>query len=297
MKEKLISWVLALASRLPLSVARKIGAAIGDLCWRLNTREAKVTRINLSRAFPSRSPQQLDELARESMREWGKSIFEIPVVWGGSRQWLDSKLVRQPGAELWDEYRKDKTGLIMLGPHLGNWEVVGLACSARAGEMTNMFAPSGQVALDKRIREARSRFGGILVPTDKKGVMALIKALRAGGVVGILPDQVPPRSGGVYSPFFGITALTMSLIHNLIKRSGAKALLVYAKRVPEGFELVHVEPPAAIYSEDQQVSVDALNQGVEQCVLGAVPQYQWEYKRYKHQPPGEPDIYAKENTQ
>lgn len=294
MKAKFINLILILFAKLPLPVARALGNTVGSLCCRLGTREAKVTSVNLSRAFPDEPDGQ--RLTKESMREWGKSLFEIPVVWGHTRPWLERKIIRQRNPELWDRCREENCGLIILGPHLGNWEVAGLACSARAGEMTIMFAPSDYPAVDKRIKDARSKFGGKLVPTDKKGVLALIKTLREGGVVGILPDQEPPLSGGVFAPFFGTQALTMSLIHNLIKRSGAKALFVYAKRVPQGFELVYREPPPALYAEDQQTSVDALNQGVEACVLDAVAQYQWEYKRYKKRPEGEERIYTKQNT-
>lgn len=297
MKDRLINLFLKLLSRLPLSVARLLGRALGSLCWRLNSRETKVTRINLGIAFPGKDSTELEALVKQSMQEWGVTLFEVPVVWGGARRWLDRKIVRQQGAELWDRYRSEGRGLIMLGPHLGNWEVVGLVCSARAGEMTNMFAPTKNIAVDNFIIEARSRFGGIMVPTNKKGVMALIKSLREGGVVGVLPDQVPPQSGGIFSPFFGIPVLTMTLIHNLIKRSGAKALFVFARRVPEGFELIYREPPEALYSENQQQSVDALNQGVEACVREAISQYQWEYKRFRKLPEGAQKIYTKQNLQ
>lgn len=286
---------------LPLGVARAIGAAAGACWWRLDTREARVARVNIDAAFPQLSSQKRSELARQSMRQWGISLFEVPVVWGGSREWLAEKIVSETDDAAWQQIRKgeddaEATGMIVLAPHLGNWEVVGLHCSVKANGITSMYAPSGQGAVDDLIKNARQRFGGTLVPTDKKGVMALIKALRAGEVVGVLPDQVPPEAGGCFSPFFGIPALTMTLIHNLLKRSGAKAVFVYAKRVPGGFDMVYQAPPEEIYSEDQQTSVDALNRGVEACVKGAIEQYQWEYKRYKKLPEGYAKIYTRENT-
>jgi len=292
MKGKLIRGLIGLVSLLPLWLSRWLGAVLGRLCWCVQTRESCTTRINIDYCFPELDEAERERLARDSMIEWGKLVFEIPVVWRRSAIWLRRHILAESGEELWQQLKNQNKGIIALGPHLGNWEVAGLEMSLRL-PMTTLYAPSGNAALDKQVRRVRSKVGAELVPTSKRGVLALIKALQAGEMVGILPDQEPDYSSGQFAPFFGAPALTMTLIHNLIKRTGARVIFSYAKRISGGFEMVFVEPDSAIYSADAAESVAALNRGVEACVQGAVNQYQWEYKRFKKCPPGVEQIYKK----
>ena len=46
------------------------------------------------------------------------------------------------------------------------------------------------------------------------------------------------------------------------------------------------EADQGIYSEDVSISLSALNSTVEQHVLSAIEQYQWEYKRFRKQADG-----------
>ena len=290
MQNLIIYLILKLLAVMPLPLARGIGALMGLLCWQLKTQSARITLINLSHCFPEMATVQRKKLARNSMREWGKSLLEIPVVWGHPTGWLMGKIVGIENVELFETYKTADRGLTVIAPHLGNWEVVGLYCSTR-GEITSLFAPTESQALNRQIRNSREQAGAKLVPTDSRGVAALLKALKNQRMAGILPDQVPARESGEYAPFFGRSALTMTLIHRLINRSGAKAIFCYAKRVPRGFTLVFKEPPPALYSDKCQESLAALNRGVEECVRDIPEQYQWEYKRFRRQPQGAADIY------
>jgi KDO2-lipid IV(A) lauroyltransferase len=180
----------------------------------------------------------------------------------------------------------------MVTPHLGNWELGGLWLST-LGPTTILYQPPKRGEVDDIMRQGRGSAGATLVPTDRRGVAALIKCLKKGETTGILPDMEPELSGGVFAPFFGVPALTMTLIQNLQQRSAATVLLAACFRTESGFLLEIIEPPAAIYSEDRVTSVTALNQGIEQLVTIAPEQYQWEYKRFKKRPPGCAKIYIK----
>jgi KDO2-lipid IV(A) lauroyltransferase len=129
-----------------------------------------------------------------------------------------------------------------------------------------------------------------MVATDNKGVAELLRALRAGDISGILPDQVPDISGGVYAPFFGVPALTMTLVSKLQHKTGARVLLGVARRLQgaagHGFEIVFREPDPEIYAGDIPASLAALNRSIEALVSETPEQYQWEYKRFRRQPDG-----------
>lgn len=141
---------------------------------------------------------------------------------------------------------------------------------------------------------AREKTGSKVFPTNRKGVAAMFNALRRGECAGILPDQEPELEGGVFVPFFGIEALTMTLVSKLARKTEAAVVFGYARRLPaaEGFELVFKLADPAIYSEDLAESVTALNAGVEACVREVPAQYQWEYKRFRKVPQGRSDHYS-----
>jgi KDO2-lipid IV(A) lauroyltransferase len=172
-------------------------------------------------------------------------------------------------------------GVLILAPHHGNWEMVGLYLGQRYG-ITSMYLPSQGAAVDELVRSGRSRSGATLVPADTSGVRAVLKVLKSGGIAGMLPDQVPKGAGAEPSPFFGQSALTMTLASNLLQKTGARAIFAFALRLPEGgFKLVFREPDPAIYSDDLAQSLAGLNRGVENCAREQPEQYQWEYKRFK----------------
>jgi len=278
--------VLRLVGLLPLPLARRLGSLMGRIAYSINGRSAKVTRENLLLCLPHFTSEQREIMVKHSLRETGKVATEMCVILNNRQSPVQSLIRRIEGEELARAALAKGKGLLILAPHLGNWEVLGLHL-ASLGEVVNLYQPPKLPGLETVIRRGREKSGAQLVPTNAKGVAALLKNLKNNGISGILPDQNPnDDSSGVFAPFFGQPALTMTLIHKLIQRTGCTAVLAFAKRVDGGFELIYRAPPEAIYSDDQIVSTTALNQGVEALVMEAPSQYQWEYKRFKKTEPG-----------
>ena len=117
-------------------------------------------------------------------------------------------------------------------------------------------------------------------------------------MVGILPDQQPKAGEGVFAPFFGKQALTMSLLPRLAARTGAAVVFAYCERIGDGagapgFALHIEQAPDAIASADPVAGAAALNAAVERIARRQPAQYQWTYKRYTLRPPdsGETNPY------
>lgn len=280
---------------LPLPLSRAIGACLGQCNYWLNSKMAKVTRENLRLCFPELSEQERELKVKRSLKQTAKAMMETGAVWLRDYSWVRKRIVSVEGLELLQKNLADSRGTIVLAPHLGNWEVLGLYMSELA-EVTSLYQPPDIEALEPIIRSGREKVGAKLVPTNRKGVMALLKVLKKGGFTAILPDQVPDRSGGSYAPFFGVNALTMTLVHNLVQRTNSQVLTGYAERVNGGFKLVFKaidpgEDGAVIGCEDEVASLATMNRAVESCVRDIPDQYQWEYKRFKRQPKGEPKFY------
>nr|WP_324257350.1 lysophospholipid acyltransferase family protein [Cellvibrio fontiphilus] len=285
MKDHIAPLLIKLIAHLPLGVLRFMGSLLGRCLWLLNSRAAKITRENISLCFPELSPAAQQSLAKQSLQETGKTAMEAGAIWRNSWQWLDNKIVAKEGDDLLRAKLAEGKGVLVLAPHHGNWEVVA-PYLASVAHLTAMYQPVENPKMDKLVLAGRSKLNISMAPTNRKGVMMLFKALQAGTIVGILPDQVPARdAGGEIAPFMGQPALTMTLVHGLIQRTGCAVCACYAERVPGGFKMVVIEADAAIYSEDQPTSVAGLNESVAACVRRAPAQYQWEYKRFRRLPP------------
>ncbi len=272
--------------RLPLSWQQRLGAALGRLAYRLNLREAKVTRRNLELTRPTLAPELREVEVRAILEQTGRNGFESVRVWTRPRG-QNLQLIRSiRGAEGLDAAEAAGRGMIVVAPHYGNLEVV-IGYIASRGPLSLVYrvpdSPAGNVFL----RLARGASDTTLVPAEGNAMRPLWKALKAGRTVGMTPDQQPKLGAGEFARFFGVSALTMTLVPRLAERSGAPVFFAYAERRMDGYFDLHIEPaPAAIADLDIHVALAAMNQAIERIATRDERQYQWTYKRYTLRPPG-----------
>ena len=294
-KYYLIAGLLRMVSYLPLGAAQFIGKWLGLLAWKLGGRPKKITDINLDICLPELTEEQRRDLSRDSLAHTGMTALEIPLMW----EWPVDKclgLIKETeGLELVDEALATGKGLILLAPHLGNWELAGLFFSSRY-KMAALYSPPHIKEFEDYMIRVRGRLGSELVRGDRKGLMRLMGILKEGGVAGILPDQSPRGKTNAYAPFFGMDVMTMTLVGKLVQKTGANVLVTYAERLPngEGFKILVTPAEPGIGADDAVAGATALNQSVEKVVRMAPEQYQWEYKRMRHRPPGNPNPYKPE---
>lgn len=269
---------------MPFQRARWVGRCLGNLVYLVKGRDYRMTRRNIKDCLGIKDQDQLEKLTQASLKETFCTAAEAGAVWKNCWDWLQSQIVSVEGEDLMREELAKGQGLLVLAPHLGNWEVVA-PYLASVAPLTAMYQPAPIEELDKMILAGRCKSNISMAPTNLKGVSMLLKALKQGQIVGILPDQVPERdAGGEPALFFGRYAMTMTLIHSLIKRTNCRVVATFAKRVDNGFSLITIPADDLIYSQDQCESLRGLNATVEACVRLAPEQYQWEYNRYRWLP-------------
>ena len=289
-KGRWILLVLTTFTWIPLRLSRAIGSLLGRLLYTFESRACKVARTNLKLCFPDLEQASREQICRKRMLHIGQTLFETPRLWTKSPSWLNDRILCVDGLQYFTGAVERKKGTMLLVPHQGNWEVVGLWIAQKT-TITSLYEPPKLSALEGWIKTSRQNSGATLVPTSSRGVAALLQALRRGETIGILPDQQPPASAGRFAPFFGMPALTMTLIHKLLQRCEAKVVFCTALRIKGGWRVYFTESEPGIYSSDQSESVEALNRGVEK-IAGLEPtQYQWEYKRFRKQPEGNASVY------
>jgi KDO2-lipid IV(A) lauroyltransferase len=132
------------------------------------------------------------------------------------------------------------------------------------------------------VKTSRERPQLYAAPATLAGVRQMIRALRKGEMVGLLPDQVPPEGMGVWAPFFGREAYTMTLATRLVQQTGAELLLTWVERLPHGAGYVQrffafAEP----LPTDGVAAATAINRAMEGLIRQCPQQYLWGYHRYK----------------
>ena len=280
--------ILRCLSAFPFTLVQTLGAFFGRTFIKRNARTVKAIDLNLKLCFPNKTDEQRLSIRNARLENMGQTAFEMSHVWTKPRaQVLDLLKPELHDNSEFERAAKGDSGVLVLAPHLGHWEMMNYYL-AQFKPLTAMYRPvKNAEKLDAFIRDARERAGSQLVPTNRKGVMQLMKALKGDGLVGILPDQVPKDGGGVYVPFYGQQAYSMTLTSQLVNKTGAKAFIGAAFRVKGGYKVIMEPVDEGFYSEDVDESVAAMNRSIEKLAEHGLEQYQWEYKRFKKQPDGQ----------
>lgn len=283
--------LIRLISFLPLPAAHRLGSFIGKLL-RL-TDVARVIKINLRICYPNYNEEQIEALAKKTLNALGMTYAEMGMAWMWPIPKVQKLITEVDGLEHLEEALKDQKGIILIAPHLGNWEVLNHFFRQHLF-MTVMYQSPRIKALDDFIFKTRKRVDVGLVPAGRSGVETLYEVLAEKGVVAVLPDQEPGLKSGVFAPFFGQTALTGKLIGELANNTEAYLLCCYAKRLENGNYSVVLKPAnKSIRNTDEIAAAEALNNSIEECINDCPEQYQWNYKRFRRQPEGRSNFYKK----
>ena len=280
MKNYLALLILKIIAYFPIGASRGLGKLFGRFLYSFNSQSVQTCKKNLTLCFSELNAQEINRLCFDRMQHLGQSLFETPKIWRKGSIWIESKVKKVYGLDIFESLFEQKKGLIIIIPHLGNWEILGLWISKRA-PMTSIYEPPKIKSLNDWVKRGRENAGASLVPADIRGVSNVLKALTKGEVTGILPDQFPPEISGQTSIFFNVRTRTMTLIHKLIGRVDCNTLIASAIRVADGWEIHFQRVDDDINSTDISTSLSALNRSIEDMVKLNPSQYQWEYKRFK----------------
>ena len=287
--------VFRLLARVPLRWMHALGGCLGWLVWWTSPTYRERFRANAESA--GFAPAQY----RPAIAAAGAMAAELPWLWARPKgESVLPRIVRWEGDAELEAALAARKGVILVSPHIGSWETLGQALGERYvdayGPMTALFRPARKKWMAELIVGSRDRRGLQTLPTSVGGVRGLMRTLRAGGYTGILPDQVPPLGQGVWAPFFGRPAYTMTLLPRLAQQTGARVFLAVCERLPRGagyairieaFDGTALNDPKAT----PEAAATAMNEGIARLIRALPGQYVWDYARYK-QPRGETVVEA-----
>ncbi|MDB6163759.1 MAG: bacterial lipid biosynthesis acyltransferase family protein [Xanthomonadaceae bacterium] len=285
----LLHALVAASTRLPWRWLYGIGDGVAA-AWRwMGARESRVARRNLELALCELGEVERERLQHEVLRTTARQALETLRFWTHPHTANLALIGEMEGLDLFDAALAGGRGVIVAAPHYGNWELLNQWLAAHTPLAILYRAPDsaiGEAFLHRVRADADDRV--TQVRAEGAAVRQLFKRLRDGGVVGILPDQQPKAGEGEFAAFFGVPALTMTLLSRLAARSDATVLFAYCERIDwtPTFRLRFERAPSELASVMPGIGVTALNAMVESIARRDLAQYQWTYKRYTVRPPG-----------
>jgi KDO2-lipid IV(A) lauroyltransferase len=264
---------LQAASAIGGAVARTIGPHIGV------TRRA---RKNLQRAFPEKSPAEIETIIREVWENLGRVVTEYPHL-SRITAFTPDSVIEVRGTEHVDAARARGKRLIFFGGHLGNWEVNAIAAKAFGVPLHLIYRPANNPAVEQIYREGRGGIAAGLIPKGAEGARQAMRVLREGQHIGILIDQ--KMNDGIPVPFFGRDAMTAPALARLAFKFDCAVLPVQVERLNGARFRLTVHPPLPLERSDD-IQRDTLllmtraNAMLESWIRQRPGQWLWLHRRW-----------------
>ena len=290
---------------LPRKTAMRIGMFLGRLVYKLAGGLRRVAFRNLEIAFPEKSLAEREAIAIASFENLGRILGELTQFPRATREELSKLIEFQFDTEesktsadriAFEAERAKGRGMILIGPHLGNWEVGVFAYSAFREPLTYLARPLDNPRIEDLTVEVRSRFGNRAIDKNNS-ISKAISILRGGGILGILPDvNVLPRDG-VFVPFFGTLASTTSGVAMMAMRTNAMIVPMCCvwNTETEKYNVFYGSLVEAANTGDRHRDVEettaAFTAEMEKFVRAHPEQWLWIHRRWKVRPPGEKELY------
>ena len=278
-------WLFRFLSVWPLGFLHAVGGLLGWLVWLLSPGYRKQFRNNVAQAGLA------FDVAKPAIAEAGRFVAELPKLWMWPQDASCLGNVQIEGQLHAEQAFGRGKGVIFFGPHCGSFEVGPQALAELYGPVTAIYRPARKSWLAAIEETARHRPKLTVVPASLSGIRLMHKALKANQAVALLTDQVPPEGLGIWAPFFGKPAYTMTLAARLRIQSEATLLPVSCERLPRGSGYrLKIWPPlapplaplTAVSGGEILAAVTQINQAIEMIVLSQPGQYLWGYGRYKN---------------
>lgn len=273
--------LLFLFSRLPLRVVHGLGRFLGLMMYFLSSSYRSRIQENLTIA-KMYSPQ----LAKSVAKEQAVQALEAPWVMKRQHHEILAHIhVDACEIQTLKQALSGSKATIFLTPHLGCYEVLPIWVSEQFlkgsdRQLAVLYRVPKKAYLRKFVSQGRASENIVPTSADLKGVRQLLKILKNGGLVGILPDQVPTDGSGVWAPFFNKQALTMTFPLRLAHQFDAQIIMAFAQRIDNGWSL-HFQCLTLHGSDDEKVRATQMNQWIEALIKQCPEQYLWSYNRYK----------------
>ena len=285
--------VVALLAPLPAPLARRVGRGLGRIAWLISPLSRRRTREHLSLAFgETRSAVAIERIARANLPALGAPVAEAVGI---AARGIPATLSRDP-IDGYDKFvqavaeaRQSGRGLIGIGGHFGSWELLaGLFSHATEGDAL-CVARRYEVEGYQTVLEGMRHRLGVRVVYQEDSLMPIVRHLRQGGVLGLLPDQdFKNLQDGIFVDFLGRPAYTTTTPAQIALRTGASIFVATLHR-RDGTLVLDASPvrhPDEFRGEEDPVRAITAwwSKCLEQRIRAAPEQWVWLHRRWRTTP-------------
>ena len=290
-----MNWLSRSIQLMPLGVLRAIARAGAFFLKARSHDPSKIRRnirTNLLLTHPSLSETERLKLECETIDYLCTTAADSLKCWVTPPSEVMSWITQIHGEETYLEATQAPEGLIAIVPHMGNWEIMNAWVSQHASP-TIMYKPDANPSLNQMMLAGRQRLNATLVPTDASGVKSIFLAIKNGGFSVILPDHTPTLSGGVNASFYGIPALTTTLVGKLASKTHCRLIALSCLKTSDGYSIYcDALSDANLWSKDPVIQATAMNRVIEKQISRAPSQYIWNYERFRRGDPALKGVYS-----
>jgi KDO2-lipid IV(A) lauroyltransferase len=295
MKKIILKSLLCLLARLPLPAIRALGAGVGLLSLRLSNKSAKRLPHNLLITGLA-TPESVEQMTRDTAKALGMTLAEAALIaWQKDRARITRLFEVDESFYAVKALLEAGKNIVFLTPHIGNFEVaVKYFAYHLPMNIQILYKPSKDPVIEEIMVSGRSEVNITPVPTNRKGVLSMMKHLKSGGCLGILPDNVASGGDGEWVKFFGQDVYATSLAAKICQQPDTVAVIVQNLRTKTGFKSKCV--PFKPSNSDTHDIMQELYKEIEKLVREAPEQYYWSYDRFRHPDKAKPKPLAESRS-
>jgi len=285
---RLITFIISLLNFLPRDTAISLGGFLGKLAYFLIGEARRKTLYNLNMAFgKSADGRKLRKLAYQVFKNVGKNVADAVRLKKMKREDIE-RITEIEGLKYLDQVYKAGKGIIGLTGHIGNFELMAAYLTLRGYRLSVVGRELYDPRLDRLLVENRENVGLENI-SSSAGVKPILKALRAGKILGVLADQDSSPVRGVFVDFFGRPARTPVGPALLAYKTGSPIVPMAIVRKYKNKYKIIVKPPVELtFSEDREKDITDVTQKFTKVLESIIREYPdqwlWMHERWKSKP-------------
>jgi KDO2-lipid IV(A) lauroyltransferase len=271
----------------PLPLVRALGALLGGLLYLCVASRRHVVRVNLRLCFPAWSEAQRQRVARQVFVCFAQAWLDRAWLWHASPRVLRQRLrLSDPQGVLAHD-----GPTVLFAPHFVGLDAGWTCLAMQPLKLSTIYTQQSNVAVDDWVKQGRARLGEVSLYRREDGVKRLLKGLRTGQWLYLLPDMNFGTEESVFVPFYGVPAATVPSLSRFASLAGARVVPVVTTMTASGYEVRVLPAWTDVPSGDASADTALMNLRLQEWIDQHPAQYFWVHQRFKSRPPGEPSVY------
>jgi KDO2-lipid IV(A) lauroyltransferase len=271
----------------PLPLVRALGRGLGWVLYAAVASRRHVVMTNLRLCFPDWVEARRRRVARQVFVCFAQAWLDRAWLWHAPPALLRQRLqLSDPHGVLTQQVHT-----VLFAPHFVGLDA-GWTCLAMQDlKLSTIYTQQSNVAVDDWVKAGRARLGQVSLFRREDGVKRVLKGLREGRWLYLLPDMNFGTEESVFVPFYGVAAATVPSLSRFASLAGARVVPVVTTLTAAGYQVQVLPAWTDVPSGDATADTALMNRRLQDWIDARPEQYFWVHQRFKSRPPGQPSVY------